>query len=201
MQAGQGRSRVARYATHAPTKPITAKTTYSHRAAMTVLPWAVLTTTPARPAPYAPAMTTIVLMAAAAAGPSASSSMQCIDHADRCGHAAPIPIPVIVSASAHVTTRPADALSNWVAAARPRPNAMTSGPNTTTRLMTFLLLSDALRTSLTAPPTAKAAPRNPAATGTRCARRCPNSGTYMSTIAEAISTARARYFHFNGPFP
>ena len=159
---------------------------------MTMLPSAVLTTTPARPAPNAPAMTSIVLMAAAAAEPSASSSMDCIDQADRCGQAAPIPIPVIVSASAHVTTRAAGALSTWVAAARPRPNAMTSGANTTTRLMAFLLLSDALRTSLTAHPTARAAPRNPAATGTRCARRCPNSGTYMSTIAEAISTARAK---------
>ncbi len=69
---------------------------------------------------------------------------------------------------------------------------MASGATTTTRLMTGLLLSEALRISLTAQPTASAAPRNPAMTGTRCAKRCPNSGTYMSTIADAISTHRVR---------
>ena len=103
-----------------------------------------------------------------------------------------MPAPVIVSASAHVTTRPADAFSTWLTAVRIRPSAITSGAAMTTRLMTFLLFSDALKSSLTAQPMASAAPRNPAATGTRCAKRCPNSGTYMSTIAEIISTARAR---------
>ena len=41
-------------------------------------------------------------------------------------------------------------------------------------------------------PMASAAPRNPAATGVRCASRWPNNGTYMSTIVAAISTPRVR---------
>ncbi len=89
-------------------------------------------------------------------------------------------------------TTAVDASSTWVAAARTRPAAMISGAVTTTRLTTSLLLSEALRISLTAQPTASAAPRNPAVTGTRCASLCPNNGTYMSTIAEAIRTVRVR---------
>ena len=69
---------------------------------------------------------------------------------------------------------------------------MISGAAATTRAMTRPLLSDALTISLTVQPTASAAPRKPATTGTRCARRWPNNGTYMSTMADAISSAIVR---------
>src|ERR1700749_4846617 len=169
--------------------PSAANTANSQRAATTAPPCALLTTTPARPAPNAPEINCTVLIAAAAAPPSSAPSTQLIAHADRCGQAAPMPAPVIVNATVHRTTTPIQASSTWVTAPNARPTAMISGAAATTREMTRPLLSDALAISLTVQPTASAAPRKPATTGTRCARRWPNNGTYMSAIAEAISTA------------
>src|SRR6185312_11230246 len=62
-------------------------------------------------------------------------------------------------------------------------------------------LIDALAISDSVQPTASTAPRKPAATGVMPASRCPNSGTYISTIVVAIKTPIVTYIHFNGPGP
>ena len=80
----------------------TANTPNSQCAAVASPRSATLTTTPASAAPNAPQITCTVLMAAAAAGPSAGSRTLPIAHADRCGHAIPIPEPVIEGAATRV---------------------------------------------------------------------------------------------------
>src|SRR6201999_225169 len=111
------------------------------------------TTTPARPAPKAPQISCTVLIAAAAAGPSAGSSTQLIAHADKCGHAMPTPVPVMNNATAHTATRPAGASSYWVAAASTSPTAITNGATATVRLITRSLRREALAISPTVQPT------------------------------------------------
>jgi hypothetical protein len=137
----------------------------------------VLTTTPATPAPNAPEISCTVLIAAAAATPSAGSSTESIARTDKWGQAIPIPIPATSSANVHAATVPADALSRWVSAPSARPDATTIGAATITRPIARGLSSDALTISETVQPTASAAPRNPAASGVMCANRWPNSGT------------------------
>src|SRR6516165_1117300 len=122
----------------------------------------MLTTTPANPAPNAAEMTCTVLLAAAAALPSAGSLTESIARTDTWGQAIPIPIPATANAIVQSATDPTVASWRWVTAPSARPAATTTGA---------AAITDALTISLTDQPTASAAPRNPAAMGVRWANR------------------------------
>src|SRR5215207_5270016 len=154
-----------------PSAASTANPANNHRAGVASPVSVRFTATPASPAPKAPHINWTVLMAAAAAGPSAGSSTHVIAHADRCGHAMPTPVPVISSATAHTATSPTGASSNWVSAPIASPVAITNGATATVRTIIRLLLSEALLISPMVQPMARPAPRKPAASGVRWASR------------------------------
>ncbi|PQM48539.1 hypothetical protein C1Y40_01253 [Mycobacterium talmoniae] len=77
-------------------------------------------------------------------------------------------------------------------AATARPPATINGAAATRFAITRRLFNEALTNSLTVQPIDSAAPRNPAASGSRCASRCPSSGTYRLALVAAINRPSVR---------
>ena len=123
--------------------------------------------TPARPAPNAPQINCTVLIAAAAHRSFGRVVDRAHAHADRCGHAIPIPIADTNSATtqtartSHVMSSP----SRTAAKRQPdRHHQRRDGHDAHDHARRS---TDALTISLTVQPTARATPKNPAVTGAR----------------------------------
>ncbi len=187
------RAGTARRAASTPSTATAANPNSSSRAERTSDGCPALTRTPASAAPNAFAINWTVLIAADALPLSRGSATAFIAPTARCGHAMPMPAPATTSPVTHTVTAAGPASSRTAAAMSARPRPTSTGALTTMRRTVRGADAEALGISPSVHPTARAAPRKPAASGARPARRCPNNGTNVSAVETTASTAIVRY--------